>query len=108
MRALIPAIAMCAVLHAAAAPQQPMPAATTVAVAAPQQGELHAQLVTTADGVPAAQRHTELPVKSSLQSPGATQAGDSQEQRPTTAPMLLAALALMTGIALRRWGSGQR
>lgn len=105
MRALIPAIAMCAVLHAAAAPQQPMPAATTVAVAAPQQGELHAQLVTTADGV---QRHTELPVKSSLQPPGATQAGDSQEQHPTTAPMLLAALALMTGIALRRWGSGQR
>lgn len=105
MRAFIPAIALCAGLHAAAAPQPLGQAAS--AMASPAQGVLHAQLVTPADGVPSVQRRTDA-VKASLQPRGAAQADDAQEHHPTTAAMLLAALALMTGIAVRRWGAGQQ
>ena len=109
MRALLPAIALCAGLQAAAAPQ---PAEHTVtAMTTAQQGELHAQLVTPVDGIPAAQhRSDQVVVASSLQQ-APTQgrsSGTTEDHHPTTAAMLLAALALMTGIALRRWGAGQQ
>lgn len=97
---------MCAGLHAAAAPQS-MPHAGA-AMAAPAQGVLHAQLVTPGDVMPSAQRRGEVAVKTGMQSADAAPADESQEHRPTTAAMLLAALALMTGIALRRWGAGQQ
>lgn len=110
MRALLPAIALCAGLHAAAAAQ---PADDTApAITAAGQGELHAQLVTPADGLATSQRHNEpvVVVATNLQpAPARAHAsGSSEERRPTTAAMLLAALALMTGIALRRWGSSQQ
>ena len=109
MRALLTAIALCAGLQAGAAPQQvphTMPARTTAG-----QGELHAQLVTSPDGGPGAQRRTDGVVLASSLQPAAAPAQASagaEEHQPTTPAMLLAALALMTGIALRRWGSGQR
>lgn len=106
MRAFIPAIALCAALHAAAAPQPMAHAGGAMAAAA--HGELHAQLVTPADGLATAQRRSEVGVKTSLQSRGTGPADEGQEHRPTTAAMLLAALALMTGIAVRRWGAGQQ
>lgn len=107
MRALLSAIALCAGLQAAAAPQSEH----TVTAMTAQQGELHAQLVTPVDGIPAAQhRSDQVVVASSLQQ-APTQgrsSGTTEEHHPTTAAMLLAALALMTGIALRRWGAGQQ
>jgi len=109
MRALLPAIALCAGLQAGAAPQQ---AAHTVPVRATAgQGELHAQLVAPPDGAPVSQRRTNsVVVATSLQpAPSPAQASTGpEEHRPTTPAMLLAALALMTGIALRRWGAGQQ
>ena len=47
-------------------------------------------------------------VKASLQEPAAADNQTTHEHRPTTAAMLLAAVVLMTGIALRRWGAGQQ
>jgi hypothetical protein len=109
MRALLTAIALCAGLQAAAAPQ---PAAHTVATRATAgQGELHAQLVASPDGAPASQRRADSVVVASSLQPMASPApasGAPGERRPATAAMLLAALALMTGIALRRWGAGQQ
>jgi len=109
MRALLTAIALCAGLQAGATPQQAphtVPVRTTAG-----QGELHAQLVSSPDGAPASPRRTESVVVASNLQPAAAQAQASTgtgEHRPTTAAMLLAALALMTGIALRRWGAGQQ
>ncbi|WP_427913217.1 hypothetical protein ACPWT1_21785 [Ramlibacter sp. MMS24-I3-19] len=77
----------------------------------PMQGELHAQLGATPDDVRATQRHGDaMVVATSLQTTQAPAhaSGTTEERRPTTAAMLLAALALMTGIALRRWGAGQQ
>jgi hypothetical protein len=99
MRAIIPAMALCAVLQAAAAVQ---PARQVVPAAAgkPVQGVLHAQLATSTGLV--GQRSDAGSVRSSLQ------ATPAEEHRPTTAAMLLAAVVLMTGIALRRWGVGEQ
>jgi hypothetical protein len=110
MRPLLPAIAFCAVLQAAAAPQvagQAVPAAAS----RPAAGILHAQLVTpSTERVVVAQRVNDAaPGKDSLQpATSGTQPAPGQEHRPTTAAMLLAALILMTGIALRRWGAGEQ
>jgi len=107
MRAIIPAMALCAVLQATAA-AQPAHEAAHAAANKPVQGMLHAKLVTSTDTVVVAQQGPDaVPVKSSLQAgSGAEPAGE--EHRPTTAAMLLAALVLMTGIALRRWGTGEQ
>jgi len=110
MRALLPAIALCAVLQATAA-AQPAQQAAPAAAAKPVPGVLHAQLVTSStDPVMVAQRVSDAaPGKASLQPTGApTQPTSGEEHRPTTAAMLLAALILMTGIALRRWGAGEQ
>lgn len=109
MRALLPAIALCAVLQVAAAPQTAEH--TVTAMTTTGQGELHAQLVTPEDGITVSQhRNEQVVVASSLQqAPAQAQgSGPAEEHHPTTAAMLLAALALMTGIALRRWGAGQQ
>ena len=108
MRVLLPAIALCAGLQAGAAPQQ-VPH-TTPAITAAGQGELHAQLVTPRDGTPQ-RREQAVVVATSLQPANASPAstsGSADDHQPTTPAMLLAALALMTGIALRRWGAGQQ
>ena len=109
MRVLLTAIALCAGLQAAAAPQVPH---TTPAMTTAGQGELHAQLVTSRDGAPVSQhREQAVVVASSLQPATAAPAstsGSTDDHHPTTPAMLLAALALMTGIALRRWGAGQQ
>ena len=107
MRALLPAIAFCAVLQATAA-TQPAGQAVPAAATQPAAGLLHAKLVTPAtDRVVVAQHVNDA--GNSLQ-PGSsgTQPASGQEHRPTTAAMLLAALILMTGIALRRWGAGEQ
>jgi hypothetical protein len=102
MRAIIPAIALCAVLQASAA-MQPGPQAA--AANPPGQGMLHAQLVTpSADGVIVAQRANDAAATKSA----AAQPASGEEHRPTTAAMLLAAVILMTGIALRRGGAGEQ
>lgn len=108
MRALIPAIALCAALQASAA----MPAAapgTAAAANKPAPGMLQAQLVTSSPGpVIVAQRVNDAaPSKGGLQAAGSTPA-TGEEHRPTSGAMLLAALVLMTGIALRRWGAGEQ
>ena len=110
MRALLPAIAFCAVLQATAA-TQPAGQAVPAAATQPAAGLLHAKLVTPAtDRVVVAQRTNDAgPGRDSLQPAiSGTQPASGQEHRPTTAAMLLAALILMTGIALRRWGAGEQ
>lgn len=47
-------------------------------------------------------------VKASLKADEAKDTDDGDGHRPTTGAMLLAALVLMTGIALRRWGADQQ
>lgn len=109
MRALLTAIALCAGLQAGAAPQAAPH--TTPAMTMPGQGELHAQLVSSRDGAPASPRRGETVAVATTLQPAAAQAptpDSSDERHPTTPAMLLAALALMTGIALRRWGAGQQ
>ena len=110
MRVLLPAIALCAGLQAGAAPQQDPHTTPGTTMAA--QGELHAQLVTSRDGPPVSQRREQaVVVATSLQPATAAPApasGSADDHQPTTPAMLLAALALMTGIALRRWGAGQQ
>ena len=108
MRALIPAIALCAALQASAA----MPAADPGAPAAatkPAVGMLHAQLVTSSTGPVMVAQHVPdaAPSKGGLQAAG-TAPATGEEHRPTSGAMLLAALILMTGIALRRWGAGEQ
>jgi hypothetical protein len=109
MRALLPAIAFCAVLQATAAVQpagQAMPAAANK----PAAGLLHAKLVPPSpEPVVVAQRVNDGPGKDGIHpATSGTQPASGQEHRPTTAAMLLAALVLMTGIALRRWGAGDQ
>lgn len=110
MRAFIPAIALCAVLHATAAVQpgeQVVPAAANK----PAAGQLHAQLVATSgDTVIVAQHLNDVGPAKGGRSPATstTQPATGEEDRPATAAMLLAALILMTGIALRRWGAGEQ
>ncbi|MGZ5887541.1 MAG: hypothetical protein ACXWKI_11415 [Ramlibacter sp.] len=102
-------IALCAGLQAVQAAQPGPQANSTVAMATP--GELHAQLATHTAMAPSprATHGTEIAAAStSLQASGGGHTAPQHEHRPTTAAMLLAALALMTGIALRRWGAGQQ
>jgi hypothetical protein len=100
-------MALCAVLQATAA-VQPAHQVATAAANKPAQGELHAQLVTSTDTTLVVAQHgpDAGPAKASVQ-PG-TQPASGEEHRPTTAATLLAALVLMTGIALRRWGMGEQ
>ena len=107
MRAFIPAMALCAVLQATAA-VQPAHEMSTAAANKPAQGMLQAKLVTSTDTLVVAQHAPDAgPATTSLPAGAATSA-PGEEHRPTTAAMLLAALVLMTGIALRRWGTGEQ
>jgi hypothetical protein len=108
MRAIIPAIALCAVLQASAA-MQPAQQVGPAAANKPAHGMLHAQLVTpSTDAVIVAQRASDTAAKTGLHSTAVVQPASGEEHRPTTAAMLLAAVILMTGIALRRWGVGEQ
>jgi len=108
MRAIIPAMALCAVLQATAA-GQPAHEVATAAANQPAQGMLHAKLVTSTDTLVVAQQGPDAgPAKPSLPTAAGAQPASGEEHRPTTAAMLLAALVLMTGIALRRWGMGEQ
>jgi hypothetical protein len=108
MRAFIPAIALCAVLQAGAAAQPPHQA-TPAATGKPAAGMVQAKLATPGDTVVVAQHGGEVDTgKAGLAATSSHQPGSGGEHRPTTAAMLLAALILMTGIALRRWGVGEQ
>jgi hypothetical protein len=109
MRAFLPAIALCAVLQAGAAAQPARQAAPAAAAGKPAEGVLQAKLAATGDAVAVAQRGTEAGTGKAGVSTTASHRQDAgEEHRPTTAAMLLAALILMTGIALRRWGVGDQ
>lgn len=100
-------MALCAVLHATAA-VQPAQEVATAAANQPARGMLHAKLVTSTEPLVVAQHGPdEAPAKASPAGTD-TQPATGEEHRPTTAAMLLAALILMTGIALRRWGMGEQ
>ncbi|HZY20179.1 MAG TPA: hypothetical protein VFE82_17040 [Ramlibacter sp.] len=107
-RALLVA-AMCAALHAAAAA-----APTSQAPTPSQAGVMHAAMVVGGSPAPAtvavsARSESTGAMKAGLDGAAAAAKSDAQaHDRPTTAAMLLAALGLMTGIALRRWGTGQQ
>jgi len=112
MRAFFLVIALCAGFQAAHAAQPGPQATSTVAMATP--GELHAQLVTHAAMTPSPRATHGTGIAAAAGTTGLQASGASgrttpnHEHRPTTAVMLLAAFALMTGIALRRWGAGQQ
>ena len=84
---------------------QAAPAAAVTAVSAAA-GVMHVSLTLPekeAKGTPTA------PKTVTVAKPAEPKEADEEEnQRPTTGAMLLAALLLMTGIALRRWGAGQQ
>jgi hypothetical protein len=106
MQRSLPAIALCALVHAAmagpaaAAPTHPAP---------PQQQLTSAALVAQAPATPAPARTQgeTVAMQATLPSPASAshKPADEPEHRPTGIAMLLAAVALMTGIALRRWGA---
>jgi hypothetical protein len=108
MPRLIFAIALYMAVQAATAeaapPVQGPNTSTAVAVAAA--GVVQASLglpEKEAKGTPSAKPAA---VKTSLAAQDSKDGDD--EQQPTTGGMLLAALAVMTAIALRRWGAGQQ
>jgi hypothetical protein len=109
MRSFLPAMALCAVLQPAlagnSAPARP-------ASPAPAPVMLHAA-ITPATAVPvAATAGTPVVVagfkgEASLGPAAGPKAPQPDEGRPTTVAVLLTALAVMTGIALRRWGTDE-
>jgi hypothetical protein len=107
MRAIIPAMALCAVLQATAA-VQPAHQVTAAAANKPGQGMLQAKLVTSTDSLVAQRAPDAGPAVASLPAGPGNEPATGEEHRPTTALMLLAAVVLMTGIALRRWGLGEQ
>ena len=101
MQRLLPAILLCAGLQSASA------VATTVLTPVARQPDaiLQAQLAVPAD--PAERGHVAVQaVKAQAKPPGAATADPEGQDRPFG--MLLAAVALITGVAMRRWGMGQQ
>jgi hypothetical protein len=108
MRSFLPAIALCAVLQPAlagnSAPASPAPAPVM----------LHAAITpaTTAPIAVAATAGAPVVVagfkgEASLGPAAGQKTPQPDEGRPTTVAVLLTALAVMTGIALRRWGTDE-
>ncbi len=88
-------------------PQSPAATATTAAVAAA--GVMQASLSLSEKEAKGTQSGKPVATaKASLKADDSKDADEGDGRRPTTGAMLLAALALMTGIALRRGGAGQQ
>jgi hypothetical protein len=109
MHKMLSAIALVAAMQAAAAAQVPGPVSTPLPRAAQDAagpGLMQTSMVVGgANG--ARQDAQRAPMQSTLQAEAAPEPSDRQDREPGTA-MLLAALLLMLGIALRRWGAGQQ
>lgn len=112
MSRLLFAIALCMAMQAATAEAEaaalPQAQATTAAAAVAAVSVVQASL-----SLPEQEAKGSQPAKSTPAMKASLKPGDQKEEResghrPTTGAMLLAALALMTGIALRRWGAGQQ
>lgn len=106
MHKILPAIALCFALQPALADDGSArrPAHPPVHAG----GLMHATLV-----VPAAQAAAQRPagqaaLKASLQPEAEAAAEQDRTERDATTGVLLAALALMAGIVLRRWGASQQ
>jgi hypothetical protein len=104
MHKILPAIALCLALHPAFAGDAASTAQASGTV--PAGGLMHATLVVPAQSVPT-KRAGEAAARTNDLQPGSQRQNGQQERSPTTG-MLLAALALMLGIALRRWGGSQQ
>ena len=105
MLRLLPAILLSAGLQSAlAAPPPAAPVPTAAAATAAPRGDaiVQAQLLVPADPAPMA-RGDGHPAKTGVKA----EAAHADDDRGVGG-MLLAALALMTGIAVRRWGQGQQ
>jgi len=100
MHRLIPAIALALGLHTAHAAE-----AQAARPAAPPAGVMHAGL-TVAKASP--ERPDGQAARSAQPIQAARDGSKHEEERHPTTAMLLAALALMVAIALRRWGVAQQ
>lgn len=109
MSRLIFAIALFVAVQAAtaeAASPTPAAATATAAVAVAAAGVVQASMGLPEKEAKGTQSAKPAAVKTPLEANAAKEGEDSR--RPTTGAMLLAALVLMTGIVLRRWGAGQQ
>ena len=105
MHKILPAIALCVALQPAWADDTTPGPQTSAPL--PPGGLMHATLVVPAPGA-GPQRPSDPPaMKAAMQAEDEGPKPDETESEPTTG-VLLAALALMAGIVLRRWGSGQQ
>jgi hypothetical protein len=108
MSRLLFAIALGLGMQAATADASALPqasSATTVSAA----GVVQAALTPPEKEAKGGQPGKPLPaMNASLKHDDGKGADDDDGRHPTTGAMLLAALMLMTGIALRRWGAGQQ
>ena len=98
-------IALCMMASVAAAQS----AGGSLSAAVPQAPQLiHASLATgpAAPGSGRAREAADTPQAHAAATSPAGQQAEEDASGGTALPMLLAALALMTGIALRRWGGG--
>lgn len=100
MQRVLPMLALALSLHAAHATEAR--AATAHAVQA--NAVMHASLTV---GSPAQPAQRQEPTERSTPAATSAEAKKDEERHPTTA-MLVAALALMIAIALRRWGVAQQ
>jgi hypothetical protein len=102
MPRLLPAILLSAGLQSALA-AAPATAAAVPATAARSEAIVQAQLLVPTDPAPSMGRGD-----TAAAAKGRTKAEVHGEEDRGVGGMLLAALALMTGIAVRRWGMGQQ
>lgn len=102
MPRLLPAILLSAGLQSALA-AAPSAASAAPATAARPEAIVQAQLLVPSDPAPAMGRGDAMQAAK-----GGTKADAHVDDDHGVGGMLLAALALMTGIAVRRWGQGQQ
>jgi hypothetical protein len=105
MHKILPAIALCMALQPAWA-DDTTPGLQTPAPLPPG-GLMHATLVVSAPNAGPQRPSDPSAMKAVLKAEDEGPKPDDTKSEPTTG-VLLAALALMAGIVLRRWGSGQQ
>jgi hypothetical protein len=108
MRSFISAIALCAVLQPALADNGTAPVRSAAPSTAPVVMQAALTPATAVDAVPgAAATATTVAVAGIKADAGEPKPPQEGEHRPTTVALLLTAFLVMTGIALRRWGTDE-